>query len=30
VFAGEVELPVFVEVAVADDRAQGEDGLGIV
>jgi hypothetical protein len=28
VFAGEVEAPVFVEVAVADHRAQGEDGFG--
>ena len=30
VFAGEVEAPVFVEVAVADYRAQGEDGFGAV
>jgi hypothetical protein len=30
VFAGEVEAPVFVEVAVADDGAQGEDGFGAV
>jgi hypothetical protein len=28
VFAGEVEAPVFVEVAVADHCAQGEDGFG--
>jgi hypothetical protein len=28
VFAGEVEAPVVVEVAVADDGAQGEDGFG--
>ena len=28
VLAGEVEAPVFVEVAVADHRAQGEDGFG--
>ena len=28
--AGEVESPVFREVAVADDRAQGEDCLGAV
>src|SRR5580658_4642723 len=28
--AGEVESPVFVEVAVADDCPQGEDGLGAV
>ena len=27
---GEVEAPVFFEVAVADDRAQGEDCLGAV
>jgi len=24
-----VELPVFAEVAVADDRAEGKDGLGL-
>jgi hypothetical protein len=30
VLAGEVKAPVFVEVAVADDRAQGEDGFGAV
>src|SRR5437868_572720 len=30
VLAGEVEGPVFVEVAVADHRAQGEDGFGAV
>ena len=28
VLAGEVEAPVFFEVAVADHRAQGEDGFG--
>lgn len=28
--AGEVEAPVFLEVAVADDRAQGQDGFGAV
>ena len=28
VLAGEVEAPVFVEVAVADHGAQGEDGFG--
>jgi hypothetical protein len=27
VYAGEVEAPVVVEVAVADDGAQGEDGF---
>jgi hypothetical protein len=30
VLLGEVEVPVLVEVAVADDGAQGEDGLGAV
>jgi hypothetical protein len=30
VLAFEVETPVFVEVAVADDRAEGEDGFGSV
>jgi hypothetical protein len=30
VLAGEVEGPVFLEVAVADHRAQGEDGFGAV
>jgi hypothetical protein len=30
VLTGEVEAPVFLEVAVADDRAQGEDGFGAV
>jgi hypothetical protein len=30
VLAGEVEAPVFIEVAVADDGAEGEDGLGAV
>jgi hypothetical protein len=30
VLAGEVEAPVLPEVAVADDRAQGEDGFGAV
>jgi len=30
VLAGEVEAPVFLEVAVADHRAQGEDGFGAV
>ena len=30
VLAGEVEAPVFPEVAVADDRAEGEDGFGAV
>jgi len=30
VFTGEVEAPVFLEVAVADDCAQGEDGFGAV
>jgi hypothetical protein len=30
VLAGEVEVPVFVEVAVADHCAQGEDGFGAV
>jgi hypothetical protein len=29
VLAGEVESPVLLEVAVADDRAQGEDGWGV-
>jgi hypothetical protein len=28
--AGDVESPVFVEVAVGDDSAEGEDGLGAV
>jgi len=28
VFAGEVEAPVVVEVAVTDDGAQGEDAFG--
>jgi hypothetical protein len=30
VLALEVESPVLLEVAVADDRSQGEDGLGAV
>jgi hypothetical protein len=30
VLAGEVEAPVFLEVAVADHCAQGEDGSGAV
>jgi len=30
VLAGEVEAPVFVEVAVADHRAQRADGFGAV
>jgi hypothetical protein len=30
VFAGEVETPVLVEVAVADHGAQGEAGFGAV
>jgi len=30
VLAGEVEAPVFLEVTVADDGAQGEDGFGAV
>jgi hypothetical protein len=30
VLAGEVEAPVVFEAAVADHRAQGEDGLGAV
>jgi hypothetical protein len=30
VLAGQVEAPVVVEVAVADDGAQGEDGFGAV
>jgi hypothetical protein len=30
VLAFEVEWPVLLEVAVADDRAEGEDGLGAV
>jgi hypothetical protein len=30
VLAGEVEAPVLVEVAVADDGAEGEDGFGAV
>jgi hypothetical protein len=30
VLAGEVEAPVLGEVAVADDRAEGEDGFGAV
>jgi hypothetical protein len=30
VLAGEVEWPVFLEVAVADYRAEGEDGFGAV
>jgi hypothetical protein len=30
VFAGEVKAPVVVEVAVADEGAQGEDGFGSV
>ena len=28
--AGEVESPVLLEVAIADDRAEGEDGFGPV
>jgi hypothetical protein len=27
-FAGEVEAPVLLEVVVADNRAEGEDGFG--
>jgi hypothetical protein len=30
VLAGEVEAPVLLEVAVADDRAQGEDSFEAV
>jgi hypothetical protein len=30
VLAGQVKAPVFLEVAVADHGAQGEDGLGAV
>ena len=30
VLAGEVEAPVLLEVAVADHRAQGDDGFGSV
>jgi hypothetical protein len=30
VFAGEVESPVLLEVAVADGGAEGEDGFGAV
>jgi hypothetical protein len=30
VLAGEVVAPVFLEVAVADHGAQGEDGFGAV
>jgi len=30
VFAGEVEAPVLLEVAVADHGAEGEDGFGAV
>jgi hypothetical protein len=30
VLAGEVVAPVVVEVAVADEGAQGEDGFGAV
>jgi hypothetical protein len=30
VLAGEVEAPVLLEVAVGDDRAEGEDGFGAV
>jgi NAD(P)-dependent dehydrogenase (short-subunit alcohol dehydrogenase family) len=30
VLAGEVEVPVFLEVAVADHCAQAEDGFGCV
>ena len=30
VLAFEVESPVLLEVAVADDRSEGEDGLGAV
>jgi hypothetical protein len=28
VLAGKMEAPVLLEVAVADDRAEGEDGFG--
>ena len=28
--AGELEAPVFLEVPVADHRAQGEDGFGAI